>query len=323
MSAWQTAYAQAITDPAELLNRLALNLTEWLPAAQQAAQLFSLRVPLGYLAKMEKGNPDDPLLRQVLPLVQELDTTTGYSTDPLQEAAHNPATGLLHKYAGRALLIATGACAIHCRYCFRRHFNYAQQQEPDWEQLQAYFIHHQLDEIILSGGDPLSLSHSRLTRLWQRLQTFPTLRRVRLHTRLPVVLPERLDTELLDLFVQSPWPIILVLHTNHPQELGPDITRALAPLRSLPITLLNQTVLLKGVNDNIDTLVALSQTLFYAGILPYYLHTLDKVQGAAHFAIPDSQAQHLFRQMQAKLPGYLVPRLVREIPTAQMKTLML
>lgn len=323
MTPWQTAYAQAITDPQQLLSLLELD-AHWLPAARQAAALFSLRVPLSFVAKMRKGDPTDPLLRQVLPLAEELLQHPAYLNDPLQEHHANPHPGLLHKYRGRALLITTGACAIHCRYCFRRHFDYSSQAEPDWSQLAAYFLEQELDEIILSGGDPLSLSNQRLQRIWQQLHAIPSLRRIRLHTRLPVVLPERIDPGLLELLAASPWPVVLVIHSNHPHELGADVQQALAALRHLPyLTLLNQTVLLKGVNDHAATLAALSHALFEAGVLPYYLHLLDSVQGAQHFAIPDAAAKQLFQQLQQQLPGYLVPRLVREIPAAKSKTLVL
>ncbi len=320
---WQRLLAQAICDPAQLLRALSLP-DHLLPAARRAAALFPLRVPAPYLARIAAGDAADPLLRQVLPLDVECEPQPGFSADPLAEAATQPVPGLLKKYHGRALLIATGACAIHCRYCFRRHFPYADAHaggsrlEPA---LAAIAADGSIGEVILSGGDPLTLGDLRLAALAQRLAAIPHVHTLRIHSRLPVVLPQRVDAALLRWLAPLSLRKVLVLHTNHPAEIDADVAAALAGLTHSGVTLLNQAVLLRGVNDNADTLIALSERLHGIGVLPYYLHLLDRVQGAAHFDVPQASGEALINAMRARLPGYLVPRLVREIPGASGKTL--
>ncbi|WP_372696312.1 EF-P beta-lysylation protein EpmB [Immundisolibacter sp.] len=319
---WQQLLADAVSDPADLLQRLGLPAA-LLPAARRAAALFPLRVPLPYLARMRPNDPDDPLLRQVLPLDAECNRHTGYSTDPLAESAVQPVPGLLKKYHGRALLIATGACAVHCRYCFRRHFPYADAHTGGSRlgpALAAIAADPSIGEVILSGGDPLTLSDRRLAELARHLADIDHVHTLRIHSRLPVVLPQRVDGELLTWLRRLPLRTVLVLHSNHPAELDDAVRAALAALAAAGVTLLNQAVLLRGVNDDADTLAALSTALHAAGALPYYLHLLDRVQGAAHFDVPQSRGEALIADLRGRLPGYLVPRLVRETPGADSKT---
>jgi EF-P beta-lysylation protein EpmB len=312
--AWKNALSDAVCDPAELLALLGLPC-ELLPAACQAAANFPLRVPRGYLARIEKGNINDPLLRQVLPLGEELLAVAGFDHDPVGDLAAKALPGLLHKYRGRVLLTLTGGCAIHCRYCFRRHFPYGEENpgRDGWQEVVDYLQHHpEIEELILSGGDPLLLDTPQLQRLSDKLQGVPHLKRLRLHSRLPLVLPERIDSGLLAWLAALPWQQVLVTHANHPNELGAAQGEVLTALKQSGVTLLNQSVLLRGVNDNIDALRRLSEVLFSHGVLPYYLHQLDRVSGAAHFEVSDKQARTLHQALQNSLPGYLVPRLVRE-----------
>lgn len=290
--------------------------------AHAAAAGFRLRVPRSYVARMRPGDPADPLLRQVLPVSAELEDIADYVSDPLGEHAALRAPGLLQKYQGRALLIATSACAVHCRYCFRREFPYSEQTDaaPRWNTaLEEISRDSSLEEVILSGGDPLSLSDARLTSLTDELTKIGHLRRLRIHTRQPVVLPSRVDAGLLGWLQTLRLPVVFVLHTNHPNEIDAEVRSACAKLRSAGVTLLNQSVLLRGVNDDVDVLAELSRRLFDAGVLPYYLHVLDRVRGAAHFAIPDGEARALAGKLAARLSGYLVPRLVRELYGAPAK----
>jgi EF-P beta-lysylation protein EpmB len=313
-SAWKNALSNAIRDPAELLALLELP-RELLPEAREAASRFPLRVPRGYLARIEKGHIGDPLLRQVLPLGEELIEAEGFTTDPVGDSVASALPGLLHKYQGRVLLTLTGGCAIHCRYCFRRHFPYGEENpgRDGWQGVVDYLRSHpEVEELILSGGDPLLLDTPQLKRLTDKLQALPQLKRLRLHSRLPLVLPERFDNELLEWLQDLPWQLVLVVHANHPMELSADVGTALAEVKQSGVTLLNQSVLLRGVNDSVEILQALSQRLFEHGTLPYYLHQLDRVQGAAHFEVSDEQALQLHEGLKHTLPGYLVPRLVRE-----------
>jgi EF-P beta-lysylation protein EpmB len=315
---WQSQLARAITDPAELLAAVGLG-EEWLPAAQAAARLFPLRVPREFVARMRHGDPHDPLLRQVLPLAEECLTAEGFGTDPVGDLDAMAVPGVLHKYQGRVLLTVTGACAVHCRYCFRRHFPYtdANPAVDQWHAALEYIAgDDSITEVILSGGDPLSMSDRRLADLARRLEAIPHLRRLRLHTRLPVVLPERVNDELLDWLGGTRFKTVIVVHANHANEIDSSVIAALAGLKASGAELLNQSVLLRGVNDNTETLMALSEKLFEAGVLPYYLHLLDKVQGAAHFEVEETAARRLMAELNRQLPGYLVPRLVREIPGA-------
>lgn len=312
---WKNALAAAVRDPAELLALLELP-RELLEGARQGAGCFPLRVPRGYVARMAKREPGDPLLRQVLPLGEEFATVPGFVDDPVGDLQSSAVPGLLHKYAGRALLVATGACAIHCRYCFRRHFPYADENPSrgNWDAALAYLAADcGIEEVILSGGDPLLLDDARLRELVRRLEAIPHLRRLRIHTRLPVVLPERVDSLLVSWLRSSRLLPVMVIHANHANEIDDEVRRALNELRQADVTLLNQTVLLQGINDSAEALAELSQTLFDAGVLPYYLHLLDRVQGAAHFEVDEERARELMACLRARLPGYLVPRLVREV----------
>jgi len=319
---WQQEWAQGVSQVTELLALLELDAA-LAPTLAPAAAAFPVRIPHSFIRRMRRGDPHDPLLRQVLPLTQELLTAPGFVRDPVGDLAAMAQPGVLHKYAGRALLVTTGACAIHCRYCFRRHYPYAQAHagQASWaralEHLRADVSIH---EVILSGGDPLALSDAKLAQLAQTLDEITHLRRLRIHTRLPVVLPARVDVPLLAWLGQGRLPRVIVLHVNHAQELADaEVVHALATLRQSGATLLNQAVLLRGVNDTLDALVALSEALFNAGVLPYYLHQLDRVQGAAHFEVPDEEALALLAEVRARLPGYLVPRLVREVAGAPAK----
>jgi EF-P beta-lysylation protein EpmB len=319
---WQTLLGQAITDPEQLLSALDLPL-HLLPAARHAAERFRLQVPWGFIRRMRRGDPADPLLRQVLPLGEELELTAGYSLDPLQEVRSMAAPGVLHKYRGRVLLTLTGACAVHCRYCFRRHFPYSEANAARQDaQAAVDYLQQQpnIEEIILSGGDPLSLSDHRLQNLVTRLAAIPQLKRLRIHTRLPVVLPERVDELLIEWIATSRFQVVMVIHCNHANEIDADVRDAMEKLRAAGVTLLNQSVLLRGVNDKLDALVELSERLFEAGVLPYYLHQLDPVQGASHFAVTAPAGRQLVNAMRERLPGYLVPRLVREIAGHPSKT---
>jgi EF-P beta-lysylation protein EpmB len=311
-----------ITKPAELLQALGLD-PKLLAGANAANEAFALRVPPSYLARIRPGDPNDPLLRQVMPLAEELEEQPGYGPDPLDERAANRAPGLLQKYAGRALLITTQACAIHCRYCFRREFPYAEQSDEAgrWAAaLEAIASDASIEEVILSGGDPLSLSDSRLESLTDALGAMEHVRRIRVHTRQPVVVPTRVDAGLLAWLAGIRQPVVFVLHVNHPNEIDADVRAACARLKAAGVTLLNQSVLLRGVNDDLATLKRLSFELMDAGVLPYYLHLPDRVRGTAHFDVAESQAKSLIEGLTAQLSGYLVPRLVREVPGAPSKT---
>lgn len=320
--AWQRLWRQAITDPRELLDLLALGhlAAELLPARDTG---FSMRVPRGFAARMRRGDAADPLLLQVLPQAAELVEVPGFTRDAVGDLKSRVVPGVLHKYAGRALLIATGSCAVNCRYCFRRHFPYAQETATA-DRWQVAIDHIRADvsiaEVILSGGDPLSLATAKLAELTGALRDVPHLRRLRLHTRLPIVLPERVDEELLDWLRGLPWPVAIVVHANHANEIDDSVAAACAKLRSVGATVLNQSVLLRGVNDDVHRLIDLSTALFAAGVLPYYLHQLDRVAGAAHFAVDDTRARALLQAMRDATSGYLVPRLVREVAGGAGKT---
>ncbi|MGD8926850.1 MAG: EF-P beta-lysylation protein EpmB [Thioalkalispiraceae bacterium] len=315
VSKWQTSLAEAIRDPLELLEQLDLPLSLAEKIQQQPA--FPLRVTQSFLQRMQRGNLHDPLLRQVLPLASESDFEDWGSQDPVADHAAMQSPGLLHKYAGRVLLVSTAACAIHCRYCFRQHFAYRQANPlgNQWPATLSYLgAHRDIHEIILSGGDPLSLNDERLSNIVHQLEQLDHIRTLRIHTRLPVVLPERIDNQLLEWVTNSRLNIVFVLHINHPNEINGELHSALRHLQRPGITLLNQSVLLKGVNDNSETLIALSHKLFASGVLPYYLHQLDKVRGAAHFEVSESEGRDLLRVISGALPGYLVPKYVKEIP---------
>jgi len=312
---WQQLWREAVRDPRELLAMLGLESLAGRVSDAAAAQ-FPLRVPRGFVARMRPGDPHDPLLRQVLPLDDEDRIVEGYSLDAVGDAAARADTGVLRKYRGRALLVATGSCAVHCRYCFRRHFPYSEETAAarGWHgAIDLIASDPGIEEVILSGGDPLSLATPKLAELTAALARVPHLRRLRVHTRLPVVLPERVDAALLDWLLGLPWPTAVVIHANHAREFDAAVDGALARLRSTGAVLLNQAVLLRGVNDSIEALVALSERAYAAGVLPYYLHQLDRVHGTAHFEVSDAQALALHRELAARLSGYLVPKLVREV----------
>jgi len=322
---WQKELAESVTDPAELIAMLDLDPT-LLPQAREAARLFRLKVPRAFIARMRRGDPNDPLLRQVLPLGEECLDVAGYTADPLRELQHGHGDGVLDKYHGRALVITTGACGVHCRYCFRRHFPYSESRPSadGWATVIARFRNDPaVQEAILSGGDPLSLSDTKLAQLVEGLESVPHLQRLRIHTRQPIVLPGRVDERLLRWLSATRLATVMVVHVNHAAEIDRPVGVAMKALRDAGITLLNQSVLLRGVNDDEHTLVDLSLALFEAGILPYYLHLLDPVAGAAHFSVPDAHALALHSAVQKRLPGYLVPRLVREIPGRASKTLIM
>jgi len=313
MPRWQHELADAIDTPEALLAALGLDLALAAPA-RAASGAFRLRVPWSYVRRMRRGDRADPLLLQVLPVAEELAERRGFVADPLGERAAIAAPALLQKYRGRALLIATAACAVHCRYCFRREFPYSEQADgPRWRDALAHIeCDTGIEEIILSGGDPLSLADVRLGALTRALEPIAHLRRLRIHTRLPVVLPSRVDAGLTAWLAHLKWPVVIVLHANHPNEIDAEVVAACAALRGAGATLLNQSVLLAGINDDAETLAALSRRLFDAGVLPYYLHLLDRVRGTAHFEVEESRARRIAGQLAGALPGYLVPRLVRE-----------
>lgn len=311
---WRQLWRDAITDGRELLELLGLShLAERLPAADAG---FALRVPRGFAARMRAGDARDPLLLQVLPQLAELEQKAGFVTDAVGDLAAREAQGVLHKYQGRALLIASGSCAVNCRYCFRRHFPYGEEMAAagQWRQaLEHVRRDDSINELILSGGDPLALATGKLEELGRGLMDIPHVTRLRIHTRLPVVLPERIDGPFAAWLKAVPLQKVVVLHANHAAEFDDSVDDACARLREAGATLLNQSVLLKGINDDADTLAALSERMFTAGVLPYYLHQLDRVQGAAHFEVTDARAQSLIDSLRGRLPGYLVPKLVREV----------
>ena len=318
---WQALWRDAVTDPAELLVLVDLADRTDLVAPRDTG--FALRVPRGFVARMRRGDPADPLLRQVLPLAAELDRVPGYARDAVGDLAARSAHGVLQKYQGRALLIATGSCAVNCRYCFRRHFPYAEETAAAnrWQAaLAAIAADPTIDEAILSGGDPLSLSNAKLGEFCTAIAAMPHVRRVRIHTRLPIVLPERVDAGLAGLVAALPQRVAVVVHANHANEIDDTVAAACRRLADAGATLLNQSVLLAGVNDDADALATLSERLFEAGVLPYYLHQLDRVDGAAHFAVDDAAALALVDALRRRLPGYLVPKLVREIAGEASKT---
>lgn len=314
-ASWQNLLAGSITDPRVLLARLKLD-PGLLAGALAAGREFALRVPEPYLLRMQPGNPNDPLLRQVLPLGEELEDQPGYVTDPLGEQHSNAQPGIIHKYHGRLLLVVTAGCAINCRYCFRRHFPYAENNlsTAEWEQALDYIRQDSsINEVIYSGGDPLAANDRRIAWLTRQIADIPHIKRIRVHTRLPVVIPQRVTDGLIEALSATRLPVTMVLHCNHANEVDAQMLAATQKLKSANITLLNQAVLLRGVNNRLEDQMALSEVLGDNGVLPYYLHLLDHVRGASHFHCSDAEAKHLVGQLLTRLPGYLVPRLVREI----------
>lgn len=313
--AWQLALKNIIRDPKVLQERLSLD-ESWLLPAQQAARLFPLRVSESFVLRMQQGNPDDPLLRQILPIGEELQQSPLARPDPLEERNKNPIPGLLHKYKGRVLLITTSSCAVHCRYCFRRDFPYVENNpgKREWQQAFEYIASDpSIHEVILSGGDPLTLDDDYLAWFLEQLSPILHIKIIRIHTRLPIIIPERVTPELLNILTNTRLKSVMVIHCNHPQEIDENVQYVLQQAAK-KITLLNQSVLLHGVNDDAETLIQLSEKLFAADVLPYYLHQLDPVQGAMHFNVTDVHAKALYQEIIARLPGYLVPKLVREVP---------
>ena len=314
VTTWHDSLAAAIREPALLLQRLGLP-DSLLEPARNAARLFSVMVPESYLQRIRPGDSNDPLLRQVLPLGDELPEVPGFVHDAVDDQASRTAPGLLQKYQGRALMILTGACAVHCRYCFRRHYPYGDEPKrlDDWEPaLHAIAEDESLHEILLSGGDPLMVPDRRLGELIQRLETIPHLRRLRIHSRLPIVLPDRVSPELVELLTTSRLTPIVVVHANHPREIEGDCSAALRMLVRSGITTLNQAVLLRGINDSVEALQELCERLIDLGVIPYYLHQLDRVRGAAHFEVDETVGRELVAELRRRLPGYAVPRFVRE-----------
>lgn len=321
---WQHELPRAITGAEELLTAVGLDAQGAGLRVVNAAD-FSLRVPRGYVARMRRNDPDDPLLRQVLPLAEETDAVAGYGVDPVGDLASMRSRGLLQKYHGRALLVVTGACAVHCRYCFRRAYPYQEAAlAPRYvdEAMNRIERDETISEVILSGGDPLSLSNHRLRELLERIGRIRHVRRIRFHTRQPIVLPERIDAGLLEALERAALPTVVVVHCNHPNEIDGAVGDALAQLVPHAAALLNQSVLLRGINDSAALLVELSERLFDNRVLPYYLHQLDPVAGAAHFAVSDYAARRIVADLRARLPGYLVPKLVREIPGESAKRML-
>ncbi|HLV78239.1 MAG TPA: EF-P beta-lysylation protein EpmB [Marinobacter sp.] len=320
---WQQILSQSVTCPEQLLARLGLPPDPWLAGARAGHELFSIRVPEPFIARMEHGNPRDPLLRQVLPLLDETHSQPGFVRDPLQEDQAIQTTGLIRKYRSRALLMVTGQCAINCRYCFRRHFPYGSQKlgQDDREQvISTLLASPEINEVIFSGGDPLAANDQLLARWARQLDQIPHLRRLRIHSRLPVVIPQRVNEHLLDWLTATRLQTVLVVHINHPAEIDQATRAAFARLRQAGVTLLNQSVILRGVNDTSAVLAELSEALFEAGVLPYYLHAFDPVAGAHHFDVDDRRAAALVSELLELLPGFLVPKLVRELPGERSKT---
>ncbi len=311
---WQIQMQNAFTDLQTLCDYLELPIND-LNLSQNAAKQFPLRVSLAFAERIEKGNLHDPLLRQILPIHDELQDYDGFSNDPVGDLNALKQIGLLHKYHGRVLLINTGACAIHCRYCFRRNFPYADLQLNKQQEnavIQTIQNDSSIQEVILSGGDPLILNDDRLARLFDEFEKIPTLKRIRIHTRLPIVLPDRITDDLLVIFKNCSKKVIVVVHCNHANEIDDDVAKVCQSLGLANVTLLNQSVLLQGVNDNTAALCNLSEKLFEVGVLPYYLHFLDKANGTGHFQVSKKKALALLNEVQNRLSGYLVPKLVVE-----------
>ena len=314
---WHAQLREVVTDPAELLGLLGLT-PEDLGLARQACDSFPLRVPRAFVSRMRPGDPTDPLLRQVLASAEEMLVTPGYSKDPLAETGEaNARPGIIHKYQGRALLLVTGSCAVNCRYCFRRHFPYEENRNSreQWREALTYIAQDQsITEVILSGGDPLVATDGFLLELCEDIAGIAQVETLRIHTRLPIVLPARVTAGLRKAIASTRLRLVVVVHCNHPNEIDTEVANAMVALRGWGATLLNQAVLLAGVNDSAQTQVELSEALHRAGVLPYYLHLLDPVQGAQHFDVDETVGIEIVRDMTAQLPGYLVPKLVREIP---------
>ena len=319
---WQEILSDLITDPQKLLRLLELN-PDTCPYSLEALAQFPLKAPRPFVERIEKSNWNDPLLLQIWPSEFEDNQADGFVVDPLNEEEFNPIPGLLHKYQGRVLLTAAPHCAIHCRYCFRRHFDYRANSpsRAQWEEAFAYIAaDSSIEEVILSGGDPLAISDKQFHWLLQQLANIKTLTTVRIHTRLPIVIPQRITRELIDCLNETRLRVVMVVHCNHRQELDSTVTDKFDTLGDAGVTMLNQAVVLKDVNDNADALIDLNKALFKHNVLPYYLHMPDQVAGTEHFYVTDQHATALIKTLHASLPGYLVPRLVRENPGERGKT---
>ncbi len=313
-NSWNQVLAGATKDVKSLLAKLDIPVSD-LNQRQRACLDFPLLVPQPFIDKMEKGNVKDPLLIQVLPQAAELDSASGFIADPLAEKHSNLQKGLIHKYHGRVLVLLSTGCAINCRYCFRRHFPYQDNRigKHDWQQILDYVAQDEtIEELILSGGDPLMLNDQQLERFIKQAENISHLQRLRIHTRLPVVIPQRITDKLIEILHSSRFDCVIVLHINHSYEIDELLIAKLNKLKRAGVSLLNQAVLLRGVNDDLGIQIKLSKALFSANVIPYYLHLLDKVKGAHHFAVEEKDAQKLHQQLLLKLSGYLVPRLVRE-----------
>ena len=310
--AWQESLARSITDVRELCEILKIRPT----TALLDKCSFPLRISREYVSRIKPGDEEDPLLKQILPISAELADEEGYTTDPLAEFSVNPVPGLLHKYQSRVLLTVAGSCAINCRFCFRRHFPYSENNPgtQGWKEAINYIAaDSKIDEVIFSGGDPLMLKDQYLSDLAHELNQIPHLKRLRIHTRLPIMIPSRINDDFFRWATQQRLQTVMVLHTNHSREIDEEVSAALGRLRAHQIPLLNQAVLLRGVNDQAQSLIELSQTLFSNGVIPYYLHLLDKVAGTAHFAVSEKRALELIQAMTEQMSGYLVPKLAREV----------
>lgn len=320
---WQSQLRELITSRDELLAFLGLHPEDVGPQGGADAE-FALKVPMSFAARMKPGDPRDPLLLQVLSTREETLVVSGYTDDPLEETGTtNPLPGLVHKYHGRVLLIVAGACAVNCRYCFRRHFPYEENRNnrDDWNETLAYIAaDNSIEEVIFSGGDPLVVTDSQLAQLVEQIAAIDHVKRLRIHSRLPIVIPQRVTQALLSSIMHPQLQTIMVVHCNHANEIDGNVARAFQRLRDAGITVLNQAVLLRHINDRVAEQVALNRALFECNVLPYYLHLLDKVQGAAHFDVPEPEALELIRAVGARLPGYMVPKLVREEAGGKAKT---
>jgi L-lysine 2,3-aminomutase len=313
---WQSTLAESVRSPAELCRLVGLDPTA-AEEAERAAGQFPLLAPRPFLARIRRGDPADPLLLQILPRAAETAATPGYTADPLGEAGACCSPGLLRKYSGRILMVTTGACAVHCRYCFRRHFAYKNLSPTldDWgDAVRSIAADRSLDEVLLSGGDPLMLPDAVLARLADELADISHLRRLRIHSRLPVMIPQRVTDELLAWLRGGRLSPVMVVQVNHPREIDLDVAEALGRLVDAGVPVLNQSVLLRGVNDRADVLAELCRRLVDLRVMPYYLHQLDPVAGAAHFEVPMATGLSLIAELRARLPGYAVPRYVRETP---------
>lgn len=321
---WQLALAGAVTSLDVLLSHLNM-MRDQVNVSDIAAKQFALRVPHAFLSRMSKGDPNDPLLRQVLPLGEEMASTENFIADPLSEQEFKPVPGLLHKYKGRVLVVAVGSCAVNCRYCFRRHFPYRDNliSDKNWENILNYISRDlTINEVIFSGGDPLVIKDHHLLRYFSDIDSIQHIKRIRIHTRLPIVIPERMDNNFFEMVSGISKKFVMVLHSNHANEIDDAVGESVSAMLKNNMMVLNQSVLLRDINDSVNDIVQLSEKLFDVGVMPYYLHMLDKVQGAAHFEVSEEKALRLMDEVRNHLPGFLVPTLVREVPHFKSKSVL-